>query len=288
MVAELNYRAHPSGLRYHLAAHNRARACREGPRRGSVFAMQHRQFPKAAQSALPTMTCVHRERSRQLLPACGCRVLPPLSHLHTKAAGCQQQLDADVLTAVSPHPSHGSRAVPPDSVGHLETLGAPDPALLLELGHDAIFARTLDDSRVLWWNQAAEQLYGWTEEEVLGQVSHDVLQTELPAPIGQIQAIVLQIQARSRPSCCFPYTNVNGSTFPAPDPSVQASAPVQGSPTYATDILTFTQQHAPNTFNGRATNYWNMFQAVRADPRTPAEIGKLAALFDEHGPAHFA
>jgi hypothetical protein len=57
----------------------------------------------------------------------------------------------------------------------------------------------------------------------------------------------------------FPYTNVNGSTFPAPDPSVQAAAPAQGSPTYASDILTFIQQNAPNTFNGRATNYWNTF-----------------------------
>jgi len=57
----------------------------------------------------------------------------------------------------------------------------------------------------------------------------------------------------------FPFTNINGSTFPAPDATLQAQVPLPSSATYSTDVITFIQQHAPNTFNGRATNFWNTF-----------------------------
>lgn len=57
----------------------------------------------------------------------------------------------------------------------------------------------------------------------------------------------------------FPFTNINGSTFPAPDPTIQAGAPPISSPTYSTDILTFIQQNAPNTYAGKQTNFYNTF-----------------------------
>src|SRR5579862_49340 len=57
----------------------------------------------------------------------------------------------------------------------------------------------------------------------------------------------------------FPYTNINGSTFPGPDPSVQGAAPVSSSATYSTDIISFIQNNAPNSFNGRSTNFYNTF-----------------------------
>ena len=57
----------------------------------------------------------------------------------------------------------------------------------------------------------------------------------------------------------FPFTNINGSTFPGPDPSVQGAAPQPGSQNYSTNILTFIQQNAPNSFNGRQTNFYNTF-----------------------------
>ncbi|HLQ34583.1 MAG TPA: hypothetical protein VK457_18010 [Chloroflexota bacterium] len=57
----------------------------------------------------------------------------------------------------------------------------------------------------------------------------------------------------------FPFTNINGSTFPAPDPSVIGAAPAPGSAGYGTNIITFIQQNAPNTFNGRPTNFYNTF-----------------------------
>ncbi|MBV9603150.1 MAG: hypothetical protein JOZ87_40790 [Chloroflexi bacterium] len=57
----------------------------------------------------------------------------------------------------------------------------------------------------------------------------------------------------------MPYTQINGSTYPAPDPSVVGATPPVSSPTYATDIITFTQQNAPNTFEGQPVNYFQTF-----------------------------
>src|SRR5690349_3328346 len=48
----------------------------------------------------------------------------------------------------------------------------------------------------------------------------------------------------------MPYTKINGSTYPAPDPTIVAATPPVSSPNYNTDIITFTQQVAPDTFEG--------------------------------------
>jgi PAS domain S-box-containing protein len=42
-----------------------------------------------------------------------------------------------------------------------------EQANLLELAHDAIFVRSLDE-KILFWNSGAEHLYGWTAEEAIG------------------------------------------------------------------------------------------------------------------------
>ncbi|MBV9327278.1 MAG: hypothetical protein JO352_26315, partial [Chloroflexi bacterium] len=60
----------------------------------------------------------------------------------------------------------------------------------------------------------------------------------------------------------MPYTMINGSTYPAPDPSVVGSTPPVTSPTYGTDIITFTQQNAPNTFEGQPVNYFQTFSTT--------------------------
>ncbi|MGA2226113.1 MAG: PAS domain S-box protein [Syntrophobacteraceae bacterium] len=60
-----------------------------------------------------------------------------------------------------------------------------DQATLLDLAHDAIFVRGLDHT-VKFWNNGAENLYGFKKEEVLGKVTHDLLHTVFPEPIDQI------------------------------------------------------------------------------------------------------
>jgi PAS domain S-box-containing protein len=49
-------------------------------------------------------------------------------------------------------------------------------AELIELAHDAILVRDPDD-RVVSWNHGAEQLYGWSAQEALGWMTHELLQT---------------------------------------------------------------------------------------------------------------
>jgi two-component system, cell cycle sensor histidine kinase and response regulator CckA len=50
---------------------------------------------------------------------------------------------------------------------------------LLEQTHDAIFIWALDDG-IIHWNKNAEDLYGFTSEEVIGRKADDVLQTVYP------------------------------------------------------------------------------------------------------------
>ena len=52
-------------------------------------------------------------------------------------------------------------------------------AHLLSNVNDAIFASD-ENYRVTYWNQAAESLYGWKADEVIGKVAPDLTQTEFP------------------------------------------------------------------------------------------------------------
>ncbi len=59
-------------------------------------------------------------------------------------------------------------------------------ARLIDLSHDAIIV--CDPARRIYtWNRGAEQLYGWTEEEARGQITHNLLLAELPVPLSQIE-----------------------------------------------------------------------------------------------------
>jgi PAS domain S-box-containing protein len=60
-----------------------------------------------------------------------------------------------------------------------------EQARLLDLSNDAIFVRDGGD-HVTYWNKAATELYGFTREEALGRIPHELLQTEFPAHLGTI------------------------------------------------------------------------------------------------------
>src|SRR5579885_888473 len=51
---------------------------------------------------------------------------------------------------------------------------------LINLAHDAILMRD-SISRILFWNQGAEELYGYDEQEALGRVAYTLLQTRFPS-----------------------------------------------------------------------------------------------------------
>ncbi len=71
------------------------------------------------------------------------------------------------------------------------SLALTEQARLLDLTHDTIFARDMNDV-VTYWNKGAEQLYGWPKEQTLGKVVHDLLQTVFPAPLEQIREELLR------------------------------------------------------------------------------------------------
>ena len=62
---------------------------------------------------------------------------------------------------------------------------------LLDLTHDTIFVRDIDDV-ITYWNCGAEDLYGWTRDEAIGKVSHLLMQTIFPAPLAEINAELLR------------------------------------------------------------------------------------------------
>jgi PAS domain S-box-containing protein len=58
---------------------------------------------------------------------------------------------------------------------------------MLDLASDAIIIRDMDD-RIIYWNQGAEKLYGWTKAEVVGQYIHTFLETVFPTPLETVLA----------------------------------------------------------------------------------------------------
>jgi PAS domain S-box-containing protein len=58
---------------------------------------------------------------------------------------------------------------------------------LLELVHDSVMTRT-KEGMINFWNHSAERLYGWRKEEAIGRVSHDLLRTQFPKPLEEIES----------------------------------------------------------------------------------------------------
>jgi two-component system sensor kinase FixL len=65
-------------------------------------------------------------------------------------------------------------------------------ANLLDLTHDTVFTRGMDDV-ITYWNRGAVELYGWTAEEVVGKTTaHQLLRTVFPEPLDEINAELLR------------------------------------------------------------------------------------------------
>jgi PAS domain S-box-containing protein len=64
-------------------------------------------------------------------------------------------------------------------------------ASLLNLTHDTIFVRDMNDV-IRYWNRGAQELFGWTTEEAIGKTAQQLLQTVFPAPVDDIHAELLR------------------------------------------------------------------------------------------------
>lgn len=59
-------------------------------------------------------------------------------------------------------------------------------ARLLDQTYEPILVRDHED-RIVFWNRSAERVYGWSAQDAIGKISHDLLRTILPETIESIQ-----------------------------------------------------------------------------------------------------
>ena len=88
-------------------------------------------------------------------------------------------------------------------------------ANLLNLTHDTIFVRDMNDI-ITYWNRGAQELYGWTSEEAIGKRSHDLLKTIFPAPadeqvINRLEAIQAELLRMGRWDGELRHTKADGT-----------------------------------------------------------------------------
>jgi PAS domain S-box-containing protein len=57
---------------------------------------------------------------------------------------------------------------------------------LLDHAYEPIIVRDHTD-HIVYWNKGAERLYGWSADEAIGRISQELLKTQFPEPISQIQ-----------------------------------------------------------------------------------------------------
>ena len=78
----------------------------------------------------------------------------------------------------------------------------------------------------------------------------------------------------------MPYSQINGSTYPSPDPTLVAATPRVSDPNYDTDIQTFIQNNAPNTFDNQPVNFGNTFYSTVTAQDAPDAPPSLLPGFD--------
>ena len=61
------------------------------------------------------------------------------------------------------------------------------PEQSFEQVNESAMIRSME-GRINLWNRSAAELYGWKEEEAVGRISHDLLQTQFPKPLEEIES----------------------------------------------------------------------------------------------------
>lgn len=122
-----------------------------------------------------------------VLATLGCMVLTVLSHVLSPHEQSLSIAVANRLISLVTIGVAGFIAVQ----GQSRELVLREQAGLLDLTHDIIFVRDMDDV-IVYWNRGAEELYGWKKAEAVGKVTHQLLQTVFPVPLEEITAGLLR------------------------------------------------------------------------------------------------
>jgi len=108
---------------------------------------------------------------------------PPSKRTETEIDGLRQR-----ITELE-HELRAAAASGVESAREREALA--QQAQLLDLAHDTIMVRRLDGV-ILSWNKGAERMYGLTREQAVGRISHELLATEFPAPLHEIERTLIE------------------------------------------------------------------------------------------------
>lgn len=71
-----------------------------------------------------------------------------------------------------------------------QTPRADPTSVLAALELSQAMVRELD-GRIVFWSAGAERLYGWPRQDAFGQISHELLATEFPKPLTELQSELL-------------------------------------------------------------------------------------------------
>jgi len=107
----------------------------------------------------------------------------------------------NIALTLSPIRDPSGRVVGASSIKRDITRQKRDETALAEAGvRSRDLAQALDtaqaiirdlDGRITYWSSGSARLYGWTPEEAVGRLAHELLQTVFPADLGKIQAVLL-------------------------------------------------------------------------------------------------
>ena len=96
------------------------------------------------------------------------------------------QLSFDPAVSGGAPTSLAAENIPQTSKGDRAGDAMDEKARLLDLSADAIIVRDAAD-RITFWNQGATQTYGYSREEAMGRVTHELFRTVFPEPLQRIE-----------------------------------------------------------------------------------------------------
>jgi hypothetical protein len=108
--------------------------------------------------------------------------------------------------------------------------------------------------------------------------------TFLGCPVQMFQALIIQLCQGQGPALInmldpdiFPYTQINGSTFPGANDQMKSQTPPVSDPNYSTDIINFINSNVPDTWQGQQVNFLQTFNSLGGLTIWGAPISQPAA-----------